>query len=263
MSSIPKDIETALAKIDAVVADSPLMKTDSVSQVQRSVQMSLAIKAVKSLLTPAMIDNYFMHLQGTALGFLTDKDKSGGYDAQTLQDVIAEAMLRGFYPINNEFNVISGRFYGTKNGFYRKVCEFPGLTDLELLPGVPVLQGGGALVPYTARWKLDGNQCEMRRICTNEGGEGPLDQRIPVKVNQGMGADAIIGKATRKILAAIYQQISGTDMSIPDGDVTDVDGPRRVREVGTITADDLKPGTGENRGHGDEKLGELWKGDKA
>jgi hypothetical protein len=256
MIELSKETETALAKLDELASASPLLAKDSVTHVKRAAQMALAMKQVKDLLTPAMVQS-FMHLQGTPLGFLTDKDKTGGYDAATLQDVLAEAFLRGFYPINNEFNVISGRFYGAKNGFYRKVCEFKGLTDLELRPGVPVMQGGGALVPYTARWRLNEIPCEMRRICHDEGGGGPLDQRIPVKVNQGMGADAIIGKATRKILAAIYQQISGTEMT-PEGEVLDVElSERKPREHGTLTQEDLSPSAEPNRGHDDTGLGEL------
>jgi hypothetical protein len=132
-----------------------------------------------------------------------------------------EAMIRGFQPIGNEMNIIAGRAYFTKEGFDRKVAQFPGLTDLEMFPSVPVQKDGGALVGYHASWKLNGKVdsliCDVVKV-----NEQPVDRRIPVRVNDGMGADAILGKATRKFLARIYKRISGA--TVPEGDALDVEG---------------------------------------
>jgi hypothetical protein len=42
---------------------------------------------------------------------------------------------------------------------------------------------------------------------------------IPIRVNSGMGVDAIIGKATRKARCWLFNSINGTEIS--DGDVTE------------------------------------------
>jgi hypothetical protein len=165
-----------------------------------------------------------MPLQGSKLGFVTDKDAGGGYPAEVVREVIIEALLRGFRPVGNEFNIIAGQFYGAKNGFERIVREWPGLTNLRIDLGVPHLVAEkGALVPCEARWRLDGR--DMKVECRPAAGDG-FDTRIPVKVNGGMGPDAILGKATRKLYARVYQVLTGcaSDIVDADGDVLTVPG---------------------------------------
>ncbi len=167
-----------------------------------------------------------MALQGTGLGFLTDKDvaKNGekpGYPITDVKLVAIEAALMGAHWVGNEFNIISCRPYLTKNFFTRKLREFDGFTDLKLFPGVPVLAGEkGALVPYVATWKLNGVEDRIERLVTKLADNREIDERICVKVNSGMGADAILGKAERKIKAAIYGRLTGSEVA--DGDVDDV-----------------------------------------
>jgi hypothetical protein len=48
-------------------------------------------------------------------------------------------------------------------------------------------------------------------------GEQPhLDSRIPVKVNERMGTDAIQGKAKRKLYAKILERLTGTEITTVD-----------------------------------------------
>ena len=61
-----------------------------------------------------------------------------------------ETVLRGVRIVGNEFNIISGRPYITKEGFSRLVREWPGLTELRLMPGVPATQANRALIAYRA-----------------------------------------------------------------------------------------------------------------
>ena len=189
---------------------------------QQAIQMAHGIAALREALTDEFVKLAIMPLQGTALGFCTDKDKEGGYPLSVVKDVAIEAMLRGFQIVGNEFNIIGGRFYGTKAGFERHVQQYPGLTDLVLQPGVPQLSQdkSGALVPFLASWRLDGNPmsiaCEYRKE-----GEHVTDHRIPVRVNAGMGADAVIGKATRKMLFRVYQRLNGSAYGAGEGDITD------------------------------------------
>ena len=153
-------------------------------------------------------------LNGTALGFLTDsRDKP--YPDNVIRDCVIEAMLRGAQPIGNEFNIIAGRCYLTKAYFERQLRSFPGLTELRLTEGVPqaAQQHGGALVPYRATWKLNGQPDSL--VCA-ELPEG--DTRIAVRVNSGMGVDAILGKAKRKILARIFARVTGSDWVDVDSD---------------------------------------------
>lgn len=189
----------------------------------RAFRMAAAIRALHHAVTEDMMKD-IMHLQGTGLGFLTDKDNSGnppGYTAAEVKLVAIEAALMGAFWVGNEFNIIANRPYLTKNFFTRKLREFPGLTDLRLSPGVPVLVGDkGALVPYVATWKFNGQEMRIERLLRKLDDKTDLDERIPIRVNSGMGADAILGKAERKIKAQIYNMLTGSDLT--DGDVDEV-----------------------------------------
>lgn len=210
----------------------------------QAVRMAHGIRTIRAALPDQFMHENFMPLQNSPLGFLTDKPD--GYPVDVVRDALCEALLRGFMPVNNEFNIISGRFYGTKNGYERQVLEFPGLRDLVYELGVPQLAGDkGALVTCEAKWFIDGVQDEL--LCTDKTKEGGIDSRIPVKVNGGMGADGILGKATRKMFYRIYKKLTGQA-------VDDVE-----EELGTVTtslvapADPAKDGRRIRMGGGDKK----------
>lgn len=205
----------ALAKasdsIEMAIRECGVMAVRSEPPFMQAVRMAHGIRMIRGALTEEFVKQNFMPLQGSALGFLADK----AYDWEVVRDVLCEAMLRGFRPVNNEFNIIAGRFYGAKAGFERIVNEWDGLSRLEINLGVPQLVADkGALVPCEAKWVLYGEPMEL--ACVQQ--DGGLDTRIPVKVNSGMGPDAILGKATRKLYARIYQRLSGCAAEIIEHD---------------------------------------------
>lgn len=212
--------EGELQTIEAVVTECALLSADNADNFVRTLKLASGVKMLNRLVSDAILDD-IMELQGLTLGFLTDKDREGGYKRDVVKKCVIEAMINGATVLNNEFNIISQRVYYAKNFFVRKLREFPGLTDLKLQPGVPVNMNGGALVPYVATWKLNGKPDEIRRLLTKLEDGVELDQRIPVKVNVGMGADAILGKAERKIRAAIYNRLTGSVHGIADGEIDD------------------------------------------
>lgn len=202
----------------------------------QAVKMAHGISALRAALTDQFVQSTLMPLQGSKLGFLTDKDKDGGYGMAVVRDCCIEAMLRGFLVVGNEFNIIAGGFYGAKAGWARKVGEYPGLTDLVLQAGVPQIVGDkGALVPYVASWRLHGKEMVLR--CAQE--KDGTDLRIPIKVNNGMGADAVLGKAERKILFRIYQRVNGSTFGATDGEV----GEEPINTTGETVPTPVPPGT--------------------
>jgi hypothetical protein len=214
-------IEKVSQAIEAAVAECGIERISGLPAFMQAVKMAQGISALRAALTDQFVAQAIMPLQGSKLGFLTDKDKEGGYGIHVVREASIEAMLRGFSVVGNEFNIIAGGFYGAKAGFARKVLEFPGLTDLVLEPGVPqLIADKGALVPYTATWRLDGKPMVMACEYTKEG-EKITDRRIPVKVNAGMGTDAVLGKAERKLFARIFQRLNGNTFGLVDGEVGD------------------------------------------
>jgi hypothetical protein len=193
--------------MEAVIDQCSLQHMDGASQFEAMFKMAAGMRELRTLITEdAMKD--VMELQNTSLGFRTDKAQ-GGYPVDIVKDCVIEASLRGLRPVGNEFNIISGRMYVTKEGFSRLVREFPNLTDLKLSPSVPKMKEGGAIVEFKATWRINGAADELSR-------------EFPVRVNNGMGADAIIGKATRKMLAAVYGQLTGSEHALPEGEVEDI-----------------------------------------
>lgn len=207
--------ERSLTAIEDITKQCSMDALAEVSGLRKTALLAAGINALRKAVSQDMVRE-LMALQGSSLGFRTDRDDKQGYDPETVKECAIEVLLRGGNWVGNEFNIIAGRAYLTKEYFTRKVREFPGLTDLKLFPGVPQHFGDkGALVPYSATWKLNGVADRIDRKLN-----GDVDERIPVKVNSGMGSDAILGKADRKILAAIYKRLTGSDVA--DGEADDV-----------------------------------------
>lgn len=180
----------------------------------RSIMLADGISRLREIVTPGLVKRYFMPMQGHRLGFVTDRDKDGGYDVETVRGVLVEALLRGFHPVGNEFNIIAGNFYGAQAGYERQVREYQGLQNFQYRLGVPQ-QGPGAtsLIPFDASWQLNGK--DMVETGREPSAENSMDTRLVVRTNSGQGPDAALGKAKRKLFALIYTQLTGlTDDSI-------------------------------------------------
>lgn len=232
---------------------------------RESINLSRGIARLKDLMSLALVAEDILPLMNSRLGFLTDrpnKRHAQPYDVAVVRDVLVEAMLRGARVAGNEFNIISCGCYLTKAYFERKVGEFPGVTNVVPTPGVAQMVGDGALVPFTVRWLLNGKKMVEERIERGKrGADGYLDERIPVKVQAGMGADAIAGKAERKIMARVYKRLTGATAAIPDGAVDDLvgDSSRRSRDHATVDLGAFKPSAEPNRGHGDTGMDRVTK----
>ncbi len=216
--------QAALTAIQEIVDECSLAVVHGGADFGRTFAMAAAYRQIGDMITEEMMAD-IMLLQGSPLGFMTDKDTTGGYPLETIKQVVIEATLRGFAPVGNEFNIIAGRFYGAKAGFIRKVREFPGIASLEAAPSAPEKAGDVAFVPFVAAWTLNGVAMRLERIKKKLPDQGVIDNRIIVKVNTGLGLDAILGKATRKMYRDIYDLLVGATIGhtaqTPEGEVDD------------------------------------------
>jgi hypothetical protein len=234
----------ALDKFAAENSVTTLLAGDTVGAFALTLKMSSAMEQLRSMITPEMMKP-IMALQGSALGFRTDKDKEGGYKEEVVKEVLIEATLKGFRMVSNESNIIGGRFYAARDGFeriFRDLGKSGRLTDLRLSPGIPKTQADGAIVDYSASWTFKNAKGDLIK--------DELKLQIPIRVNSGQGPDAVLGKAKRKILAAIYSRITGTE--ITDGDVED---PRTI----DVTASAPKTAGAEHAALPADVLAELEK----
>ncbi len=87
-----------------------------------------AMQQIRDALTADLMRDFLL-LSNSPLGFRTDRGpgsastKEAYSDAQ-IKDALIQAMLRGVRPIGNEFNIIAGQCYITKEGFRRLLREF-------------------------------------------------------------------------------------------------------------------------------------------
>ncbi|KKL09998.1 hypothetical protein LCGC14_2560230, partial [marine sediment metagenome] len=200
-----------VGQLEAIVSECNLTALETQGNFQRTFMLAEGMKRIRDLITPEMMQS-IMALQGSGLGFLTDKDDKGGYPLETVKQITIEAALRGLNMVGNEVNIIAKRLYATKNGLQRLVREWPGLTNFCLSLGIPEPHQSNCLVEAFATWTLNGKAQSLER----RGKEA-----IPVRRNKEMGDDAILGKAKRKMYAAVYEQLTGMNTDFPEGEVAD------------------------------------------
>lgn len=189
-----------------------VLAADGFSGFQKAYLIATAAGELKKLLTPEYMKP-IMDLQGNKLGFKTDKDiaqgggKGPGYPEEIVKNCLIEAVLTGVQPFGNQFNIIAGNCYITKEGFGYLLRNLPGLS-YEIVPALPRINAdkSSAAITMKVKWTLNGVEKER-------------DLEIPVKMNSFMGTDAVIGKATRKARAWLFNTITGSE--IPEGDAMD------------------------------------------
>jgi len=195
---------------------------DAIHGFKKAYVVAQAVGELKTLLN----DNYMkpiMDLQGNKLGFKTDRDKDGGYSLDIVKNCLIEAVLTGVEPVGNQFNIIKGQCYITKEGFKHLLSKQKGLW-YNIVPNLPRInsESTSAAIVMDIQWSIDG------------GNKNKSSMDIPIKVNKLMGTDAVIGKATRKARAWLFNTITGCE--IGDGDASDLE----VIEVKPQTVEDKK-----------------------
>lgn len=182
-----------------------VLSEEQLTGFDRAFKTATAIQTLRNTLT----DEYMkpvMAMQGSKLGFKTDQT----YPVDKVKDCLIDAVLTGVQPYGNQFNIIAGNMYVTKEGFGYLLSKIKGLkySIVPTLPRMNMDKGSGAVV-MKIEWQI--------------GNEVPQSKEIEfaIKINKFMGADAVIGKATRKARAWLFNQVS--DIEITDGEVEDVE----------------------------------------
>lgn len=199
-------IEQTSDRLDALADRYTHAIAETPAPLRRAMILADGIHKLRQALTPELMQR-IMALMNSQLGFKTDRPNrkdNTPYPEAIVKDCVIEALLQGVYPVGNEFNIIAGRCYITKEAYQRKVRELPDLTDLQLMPGIPRLDNGRTVVRYGASWRLAGSRQELRDA------EGKPGRVFAIIAYESATADNILGKATRKALKAIYDQVTGS-----------------------------------------------------
>lgn len=191
----------ALAKIEQITESATLQALSTRGRLERGMLLARALTELRQLVRPHV--GHFIPLMNSPLGFMTDRTGRDGkevYGVEVVTECLIEAALRGLYPIDNQFNIIAGRCYVTKNGFRHLLRNLPGFTDLRLSISVPRILNGGAVISAKASWRMNGRP-------------DSLEADIAIRMHNGSTADQIVGKAERKALARIWAQVTGSEQS--------------------------------------------------
>ena len=221
MSNIVKAEEKFLSISKVIDSEISTVLASNVNGFQKAFVMSSAIDIIKEQLS----DEYMkpiMALQGTSLGFKTDQDtvkvkegskwvtkKGDGYPMEIVKECLIEATFLGLEVTGNQFNIIGGNMYPTREGFGALLDKMKGLkknftyTNIQQPAGQKV-----AYVKVRIDWQFDGETPKKQEI------------EFPIKSNEYTSYDALIGKAERKAKRWLCNTIKGTDIS--DGDVSDI-----------------------------------------
>ena len=196
-----------IKKIEAISTKYLVDKLGVVGELQKTMLISQGIRSLREEITDEVMVP-IMHMMGTPLGFVTDKDdkpQNEKYTIAEVREVVIQGLLRGVFPHGNQLNIIAKKLYIAKNGYTSLIQKIIGLTDFkwthELLNEVI---GNNQIVGFSSSWKLNGV-------------EGSLSGKIPVHVHKKGEymdkVDGIMGKAERKLKYRIYCQITETEYS--------------------------------------------------
>lgn len=193
------DASAGIETLDSIVAyGRSAMKL--ANGMRKSLMRSNYIARMRSALTPEVM-GAVMYLQGSELGFLTDKDKEGGYPVNVVRDCVISAAAKGLAPVENQFNIIGGRMYVTTNGCLQILAEL-GVRHSETA-AIPQLGADRAKTKVLVEWEEDGRRQSK-------------ELEFEVRLNKGMGVDGANGKAIRKARMWLVNRISG--MTLADAD---------------------------------------------
>ncbi len=210
-----------------------------------SLHLAAGVIKMRQILDNPQIKEMIEALKDSPLGFITDRSPAAienanrkqktlkPYTWNEIRECVAEALLKGYRITNNEMNILAGRFYAAKDGKYRRIIEWPGITDFEFRNSAPAYttedrigyQGRKdtvqvADVEVGATWKQDGERRTIGRIAGME--KTASDSQVFRIRAHGGDDDAVVGKALSKLFSRVLMRISGQIM--PECTDIDLDG---------------------------------------
>lgn len=203
----------AVAKIDGII--NSYLQADIQSPMGKAILLGGSVQQLSDALTDDLMKG-ILFLQGTKLGFRTDKDSQNGYPVAVVKNCFIQSMLLGLEPVGNQWNIIAGNMYCTKEGCTHLLKKLDGL-KYSVIPGIPKVveneAGIGALVTVDVQWQYKGTSGKEKLEFVTKGARDSRGKAVT-------GADAYQGKAERKAKNWLYHYLTGS--SVGEGDVDDV-----------------------------------------
>lgn len=198
---------------------------DIVNNVAAAFDTAIVINRLTEVLTDEVINAVFRPLMNKKIGFKTDKDpnkkdkRTNSYPEPYSNDVIRtcliDAAANGLLPTGNQFNIISGTMYPTKEGYTSLLAKLKHTIGLvysfEYDPETTVKSADPNYVAIPCRVSYKTNREDLK---------GWFKYVAMVKSNgETSNTDQLRGKAERKCKRAFFEFLTGLDLG--DGDATE------------------------------------------
>lgn len=169
------------------------------------------VVSLRDALTDEVMNRVFMPLMNKKIGFLTDRDPSrpgtdgkaiAPYSVDVVRNCIIDAAFIGLLPTGNQFNIISGVMYPTKEG-YTFLLKKLGVKYIIQKTPMQDISEKCAAVSCKVNYSFNGESNSFSIIAT-------------IKKDSYSSMDQILGKAERKAKKALFEYITGCDFGDAD-----------------------------------------------
>jgi len=209
----------------------------------RTIAYGLAVAELREALNEKVM-RALVKLKNSKMGFRTDEGpKVPPYSLDVVRDCVIEAATLGLQCVGNQFNILGGNLYVTKEGFtflLRELVRAGRLRELRFVyhpaeikeSSTQGVSRSGEVYQKIEREGL----VKVEVSCVWEGKPVVECLEFVIRVNAGMSQDAVLGKAERKAKAWLYNYL--TDQAISDGEAEAEADAKPVREVAGAVAEE-------------------------
>lgn len=174
------------------------------------------VQAITEALTPAVVKEVAMPLMNRRCGFLTDRNGKANtkgqilptYTEDVVRDAIIDAITIGLLPVGNQFNIIGGRMYPTKEGYTALLAKL-GVRYTPFIGAPKAKEQDYIVFPCKMTYYLES---EAKKEVKNY----TADIILPCHPYDGI--DQLRGKAERRLKKQLFEFLSGMDFGDADED---------------------------------------------
>ena len=205
---LPATIVAAKEKFEVALRDASAI--DIVNNFGAAFNAAKVITLLREALTEEVMEKVFMPLMNTKVGFRTDRDgkpdKNGRvkppYEVATVREAIIDAAIIGLLPTGNQFNIISGTMYPTKEGYTALLKKIGAKYIIDVQQDTSQ-NPAYAVFPCKVTYSFNGDK-------------NSLTVQATVRRDQYSSNDQLRGKAERRAKKALYEYLTGTDYGDAD-----------------------------------------------
>lgn len=209
--------ETALVALNEAKENFALVmkeaqSLDIVNNVAGAFDAAIVITKLRAVMTDDIMKQVFMPLQGQKIGFRTDKQ----YPVDVVRNCIIDGAANGLLPTGNQFNIIAGNMYPTKEGYTALLAKLKA-SPMKL---VYSFEFDAEATAKSSDPNYVAIPCKISYKTASEEMKGVFRYIAMVKSNGATSTtDQLRGKAERKAKKAFYEFLTGIDLG--DADVED------------------------------------------